>query len=228
MISPEPALGVAQRIAAALADPAARIEVGNDTWGPATSGPTQPWGWAWTSRTCGWFEDQLDRVLVRHEASIGYSTTWWHNVRSSLPLAEHGHWYTELRQRAAQPYPEPLRRRGGGAQPPHPAQHPLVPRTQDRRRAGPTGLTGGAGPHGRAAGQLLDVLFAANRVPHPGEKRLVRWVERTCARAPADLGERPGALRTAAGAADRPGGQEALPAVVHGLIDDLDDEGLLP
>ena len=57
-----------------------------------------------------WIEDQLDRVLVRHEATVGYSTCFWHNVRSSELLFDRDGWFAALKRRAEAPYPEPLRR----------------------------------------------------------------------------------------------------------------------
>lgn len=134
---------------------------------------------------------------------------------------------------AEQPYPEPLRRAVVAR------NHPILRHTRSSlaqqidsalaRADAPAVLD-------RTAALLVsyvDVLFAANRVPHPGQKRLVAWVERTCARAPADLGERLEVVRPAPGA-PRPAaaGRHPLPTVLHGLIDDLDeilaDDGLSP
>src|SRR5258705_11487213 len=53
-------------------------------------------------------QDQLDRVLVRHQASMGYTTCFWHTIRMSQVLFDRSHWFARLQQQAAQPYPEPL------------------------------------------------------------------------------------------------------------------------
>jgi predicted nucleotidyltransferase len=57
-----------------------------------------------------WIEAQLERVLIRHMASVGYSTSFWHTVRHSRPLSDRDGWFAALQSLAAQPYPEPLRR----------------------------------------------------------------------------------------------------------------------
>jgi predicted nucleotidyltransferase len=65
---------------------ARRREVGNDVW---------ELGDEWFDdrsghhvdvmyRTPAWVEEQVDRFLVRHEASVGYSSCIWHNVLHSF------------------------------------------------------------------------------------------------------------------------------------------------
>jgi hypothetical protein len=70
----------------------------------------------------------------------------------------------------------------------------------------------------------FDVLFAVNRLPHPGEKRLLAYVRRHCPLVPADFERRVRALLAA----------DAAPALlghVDDLVDGLDEllaaEGLL-
>ncbi|HEY6100592.1 MAG TPA: nucleotidyltransferase domain-containing protein, partial [Anaeromyxobacter sp.] len=105
------ALPLAERAAVARRH-ASRVEVGNaffepgDEWVDAASGLRVDAMF----REVAWIEDQLDRVLGRHEASVGYSTAFWHGVRASVALFDRRGWYARLRQRAEAPYPEPLRR----------------------------------------------------------------------------------------------------------------------
>src|SRR5208283_5466353 len=61
-------------------------------------------------RSPEWIENQLDRVLVRQEAAIGYTTCFWYNIIHSKVLFDPRGWYRQLQDRARVPYPEGLRR----------------------------------------------------------------------------------------------------------------------
>jgi len=78
----------------------------------------------------------------------------------------------------------------------------------------------------RLLASYFDVVFAANRVPHPGEKRLVEAAAATCARLPAGMEDE--VTELLATAATDPGG---LAARIDRLLDHLDgllrEEGLL-
>ena len=131
-------------------------------------------------RSLGFIEDELDRVLVRHEARVGYSTCLWHNVRTSVPLFDRAGWLAGLAARAAAPYPEPLRRAIVAKNLPLLLRnlssfHHQLQRAQERGDAV-------AVNHRISAflASAFDVLFALNRVPHPGEKRLLEAVLRDC------------------------------------------------
>ncbi len=110
-----PPIAVATRaaIASAMAAPGPR-EIDNHFWEPGDE-------WALASaddtlridimyRAPAWIEAELDRVLVRHEASLGYSTCLWHNVRHASVLYDRDGWFAQLQGIAAAPYPEELRR----------------------------------------------------------------------------------------------------------------------
>jgi hypothetical protein len=141
-----------------------------------------------------WIEEQLDRVLVRHQAQVGYSTAFWHNVLRSTALWDPHGFYRRLQARAATPYPEPLRRAIVAK------NHPLLRANQSSyavqiARAVARGDRV-AVSHRVAAflASYFDVLFALNRLPHPGEKRLLEMVAARCPHAPPRFAEEVQAL----------------------------------
>ncbi len=160
----------------------ARASIGNNFWEP---------GDEWVAfrngiivdimyRSPAWIEAQLDRVLLRHQASVGYSTCFIHNVLHSKPLYDRGQWFVSLRTKAEQPYPEPLRcaiiaknhpiLRGTLSSYVH--QITLALNRKDYLSVN----------HRITAvlASYFDILFAINRLHHPGEKRLVKYVLAKC------------------------------------------------
>lgn len=140
-------------------------------------------------RLVSWIEEQLDRVLVRHEASVGYSTCFWFNVLHSTILFDRNGWFAELQEQAKQPYPEPLRIAIIAKNFPilednlssYIHQMELAEDRDD-----PVGL------HHRITAfvaSYFDVLFAINRLPHPGEKRLLQYAKEHCDLLPANMDE---------------------------------------
>jgi hypothetical protein len=171
----EEPVAMADRIAIATRF-ATRREVGNDFWEPGDE-----WIDAQTGRhvdvmyrTPDWIEEQLERVLVRHEASVGYSTCFWHNVLHSTPLFDRSGWYRDLQAAATRPYPRPL-------------QRAIIARNYSILRQT---LSSYLAQIERAVwrgdsvsiqhrvtallASYFDVLFAVNELPHPGEKRLLQ------------------------------------------------------
>jgi catechol 2,3-dioxygenase-like lactoylglutathione lyase family enzyme len=124
-------------------------------------------------RSPAWIEDQLDRVLVRHEPSIGYSTCFWYNILRSEPLFDPRGWYAGLQARARVPYPGQLKRSIIGK------NYPLLRRNQSSyRRQIELALQrhdGVSVQHRMTAllASYFDIWFALERLPHPGEKRLL-------------------------------------------------------
>jgi predicted nucleotidyltransferase len=125
-------------------------------------------------RSPAWIEDQLDRVLVRHEASIGYSTCFWYNVLHSEALYDPQGWYHRLQERARVPYPEELQRAIVAK------NWPILRKNQSSyRRQTELALQRGDAvsvQHRTTAllASYFDIWFALAREPHPGEKRLLQ------------------------------------------------------
>ena len=164
-----------------------RVEVGNTFWEPGDEWIDRQTGLQIDImyRSPGWIEDQLDRVLLRHEASIGYSTCFWHNVlhsRSSVRSASDG--IEHCRAWADRPYPQPLQQAIIAR------NHPILRQTlssysRQIERAVERGDS--VSVQHRLTAMLasyFDILFAVNALPHPGEKSLLRIASARCAKQP--------------------------------------------
>ncbi len=153
-----------------------RVEIDNrffepgDEWADASSGV----GVDIMYRDPAWIEDRLEAVLDRHEAGLGYTTCFWFNVRTSTPLFDRDGWFARLQRRASAPYPDALARAIVAKNLPmlrdNRCSYLEQMRLADARRDA-IGLN-----HRSAAflASYFDLLFALNRRPHPGEKRLLR------------------------------------------------------
>jgi len=134
-----------------------------------------------------WIEDELDRVLARHEPSVGYSTCLWANVLGSVPLHDPDGWFRGPLDRARVPYPEPLRRAIVACNFPLLRDAMSGYRSQLAKAQARADLVS---LNHRTAAYLaswFDVLFALDRVPHPGEKRLLELAEELCPRRPSGM-----------------------------------------
>ena len=208
---------------------AERIEINNQFWEPGDE-----WIEAGTHiavdvmyRSKAWIEDQLDRVLVRHEASVGYSTCFWYNVLTSHVLYDRNGWYPAIQERARQPYPEPLRRAILAK------NHPILRETissylhQLEKAAARRDLVSVNHRVAALLASYFDILFAVNRMPHPGEKRLVEMAEAQCAKRPEGMCEQVSGLICASGV-----GNQDVMAQIEALVEGLDEllraEELLP
>ena len=205
-------------------------EVGNDFWEPGDEWIDRQTGRHVDVmyRTPGWIKEQLDKVLVHHEASVGYSTCFWHNVLHSTPLFDRSGWYRDLQSAATRPYPQPLQRAIIAK------NYPILRQTLSSylaqiERAVQRGDS--VSIQHRVTALLtsyFDILFAVNELPHPGEKRLLQVATARCAKTPRDMETHINAiLETAA----RPAAL-AVVAQISVLLDSLDaflvDENLLP
>lgn len=172
------------------------------------------------------FKNHLTSLLERFEARTSYSTALWHNLRTSEILFDPEGWLADLKRRADVPYPEelalaiitlnfPLLRGAFGA---YPNQIALAAQRGDI-----------AAVNHRLAeflASFLDVLFALNRTPHPGEKRLLTLAGRLPLVPPDFAPQIEGLL------AFTPGTLGEVPGRVERLVEDLAgllaEQGQLP
>lgn len=175
-----------------------------------------------------WIESMIDRVVAQHQAGVGYSTSHWYTIRRSLALYDPHGWFQALQERAAVPYPEPLREAVIAKN--HPLLRNVIPSYLHQiekalRRDDWVSIN-----HRIAAlfASYFDVLFALNRLPNPGEKRLVEQAQEQCVSVPVELASQvERVLRAASGDGDLD-----LIVEISEMIGDLDklmaEEGFDP
>jgi hypothetical protein len=134
-----------------------------------------------------WIEEQLTKVIDRHESSIGYTTCFWHTIKQIDILFDRHEWLTTLKQKAQAEYPEPLRQ--NIIQKNYPLLHSIIPAFSNQlEKAVKRGdlfsinhrLT-------EYLASYFDILFAMNRILHPGEKRLIPFAIGNCPLLPEDF-----------------------------------------
>lgn len=136
-------------------------------------------------RSPAWVEEALDRVLVKCEASTGYTTCFLDNVQNSVPLFDRKGWFGALQRRACRPYPARLGKAIIAKN--LPLLNTAFGSFESQMRSAFERGDAVAVNHRLAAflASYFDVLFAVNGLPHPGEKRLME-IGAACARLPRD------------------------------------------
>jgi len=198
-----------------------QASIGNDFWEPGDEWVASRTGKIVDImyRSPAWIEEQLDRALLRHQASVGYSTCFVYNVQSSKILYDKAKWFASLHAKTLQPYPEPLRRAIIAK------NHPILRGTLSsytHQIATALDRDDGVSVNHRISALLasyFDILFATNRLFHPGEKRLVEYVQAKCSKCPPDFEEQIQDLFSAMAPMNR---QNVL-ARINDLLDGLDE-----
>ena len=208
---------------------ASRADLNNQFWGPGDEWVDAETGIGvdimyWDVR---WIEEQIDRVLVRHQASVGYTTCFWGTVLNSLALYDKTAWFSALKARSDQPFPEELRRAIIANN--HPILRRVIPAYlhQIQKAISRNDLVSVNHRVSALLASYFDVLFALNRVPNPGEKQLVRIAAERCAKIPKDMSRQvEDAIRATSQPDDRLVAKIEVP--VDGLDELLVEEGFDP
>ena len=175
-------------------------------------------------REVGWMEDQIARVLARFQPSVGYSTCFWSNLLGSVILYDRRNWLRMLQESARRPYPDELRSTIVLK------NYPLL-RSQIssymRQIEKAIARKDAVSLNHRVTAFLVsyfDILFALNRMPHPGEKRQLSIASRLSL-SPSGMREQVETLILAP--ADPERGLEAGEKLIEGLDILLQAEGFV-
>ncbi len=164
-----------------------------------------------------WIEGQLERVLGSHQASLGYTTSFWHTILNSKMLFDRSGWFASLQERCKQPYPEQLKHAIIAKN--HPMLRSVIP-SYYRQIKKALGRGDFISVNHRIAALLasyFDVIFAINEIPNPGEKRNLEFVLERCSITPPTLKDQIEIILQSAGT-----GSEELLIHMDELLNDLD------
>lgn len=167
-------------------------------------------------RSPAWTENELTAVLDRHEARLGYSTSLWHNIRTSKPLFDRTGWFADLQRHAERSYPEGLMRAVVAKNQPVLRTAASSYRAQIVKAAARNDRVSVNHRVAAFLASYFDVLFAINRATHPGEKRLLQTAS-ALACVPPSFAEQIDQLLTTAASAEPTALGDAVDALCDGL-----------
>ncbi|MEG4505037.1 DUF4037 domain-containing protein [Microcoleus sp. F6_B4] len=198
-----------------------RIAINNQFWEPGDE-------WIDINTGCGidimyrqpeWIEEELDRVLVKHQASVGYSTCFWWNILTSVSLYDRDGWFEQLQANVDRPYPEQLRQAIIAKN--YPILRHLIFSFRHQLESAVLRRDSVSIIHRTAAflGSYFDIVFAVNYLPHPGEKRLVERATALCSKLPENLESQ---IHSLTNSISLPAGDRQILHCLDGLVDSLD------
>jgi predicted nucleotidyltransferase len=134
-----------------------------------------------------WIESKIERVLIQHQSSLGYSTCHWHTLSHTSVLFDRTGWLTGLITKCSQPYPEVLSQTIIKHN--YPVLRDVIPSytTQIEKAIKRQDLVSVNHRVAALLASYFDIIFAVNRVPHPGEKRLLQLTPRLCKVIPTNM-----------------------------------------
>lgn len=131
-------------------------------------------------RSIHWIQDEISRVIDRHQSSMGYTTCICYNVQSSQVLFDRHRTFPPLQEKLEQGYPVALQKAIISKNYPVLLDFPFslvhqIELAQKRKDA----LSINHRMTAFFAG-YFDVLFALNGLFHPGEKRMLDYALQNC------------------------------------------------
>ncbi len=176
-----------------------------------------------------WMAEQLERVIHKYQPAMGYTTCFWYTISHSQARYDPHGWFADLQTLSRWPYPEALRRNIIAFN--HPVLRGIIPAYAHQIEKAVKRGDWISVNHRLAAllASYFDVLFALNRVLHPGEKRLLPFALKHCSKLPVDLEAdivavlQAAAQQTAPQQTAEPQSAAALPARIALWLDHLDD-----
>lgn len=165
------------------------MEIDNQFWGP---------GDEWKLRNSEkaidiiyldmkWIKDYLEKVVDRHEASVGYTTCFWHNVIDSKIVFDRNGQLSAIQDKYNVKYPKELKENIVAK------NYPILKKNmssyyyQIEKAIKRKDLVSVNHRIAALLASYFDIIFAINEIPHPGEKKLIKIINNKCDKIPFNM-----------------------------------------
>lgn len=136
-------------------------------------------------RSLEWAQEQVQRVWVDHQASVGYSTAFIHNLKTATILYDTDGRFADIQKLLDTPYPKSLTKAIINKNYPLLRSKLMASYYEQIEHAIHRGdFVSQAHRTSALLASYFDILFAINGQTHPGEKKLVVWAHTTCKKLP--------------------------------------------
>lgn len=136
-----------------------------------------------------WLKDQLENVLEKYNASIGYTTCFWHNVINSIIVFDKNNDFKNLQDKYNVDYPERLKKNIVNKNYPILKSNFSAYYNQIEKSINRKDLVNLNNRISAFLDSYFDIIFAINEIPHPGEKRLLNIANTICKKLPNNFEE---------------------------------------
>lgn len=167
----------------------AQAEVANDFFGEGDE-----WllpngvGFDFMYRDTKWLNDEITRVWDKHQAGVGYSTAFLYNIKTSKILFDRKNEFASAQKKLETPYPQGL------SEAIIAKNYPLLKSKlcasfyeQVEKAIEREDFISVNHRTSAFLASYFDVLFALNKVLHPGEKKLIAFTNKLCKTLPKDF-----------------------------------------
>lgn len=134
-----------------------------------------------------WMIEQIRAILVDCTPRLGYSTCTWDNLLYSTVAYDPTNWYSELKKTAMVPYPAQLQKAVISHNYKALICNGVCLLDQLKVCLKRKDLVGANHRLTAILASYFDIIFAANKVTNPGEKRLMEYAKKRCKKLPGDM-----------------------------------------
>lgn len=134
-----------------------------------------------------WLKEKLEIMLEKNQASIGYTTCFWHNVINSMIVYDKDGEFENLQKKYTIKYPVKLKKNIIAM------NYPILKKSfssyynQIEKAIKRNDIINLNNRVSAFLDSYFDIIFAVNEIPHPGEKRLLSITQKMCCKVPENI-----------------------------------------